>query len=157
MQSHPQSWVLPETPKGCPHSQSLEDEEGHLCGQAPGDVAISTPETGLRRPELLVPLTNELASRASSTRSVEIEFNPLGGQNCFQQGLIRQAQQVLKSALVNATQSVPLTKIGLALDERVEPSESVSPEFLTWMLQGRSTIPAFRKLNSHAEAICIEI
>lgn len=80
-------------------------------------------------------------------RPIEIEFNLPGGKAFFQQGLIRQAQQVLESALVNATQTVPVSKTGLALDkERFESLEWISPEFLTWMLQGMRVPPVYHEL-----------
>jgi hypothetical protein len=112
------------------------------------DIATGTPGVGVTRSEPPVPAANEVATWVSPMRPIEIEFNLPGGKDFFQQGLIRQAQKVLESALVNATQTVPMSKTGLALDkERVESLEWVSPEFLTWMLQGKRAPPFSHELQ----------
>lgn len=81
-----------------------------------------------------------MAAWASPIRPTEIDFNLPSDKDCFEQGLIRKAQQVLQSALDNATQDVPAFEIGQSpRNERAEPLELMSPEFLAWMLQGKSS------------------
>ena len=156
MQSHPPSWVFPvETHEDSLHSQFTDghsNEGSHPCDEGLDNMAQKAQEVGQPRSESFLTPSNELATWTSSTRPIEIEIDSLGSKNCFQQGLIRQAQQVLESALVNATQTLPLSKMGVALDsERVEPSELVSPEFLTWMLQGKNIIRVFEKSNKRTK------
>lgn len=111
-----------------------------------GDDA-DIPGTSFSHSEPPVPARSALPSWVP--RSIEIDFNPWENNDGLKQEVIRQAQQVLQSALMNATQTVPTSKTGLALNnERFEPSEPVSPEFLTWMLQGMNLVVLHQKSES---------
>lgn len=151
-QPHSPSWAFPvEAIEGSLHSQlpdSHTSENSHPCDYAPKVIPMETSEVGFACSESPLPTRNEMISTTPSLRPIEIELNSLRMNNDFQQDLIRHAQRVLESALLNATQTVPVSKTGLDLDrERTEPSELVSPEFLAWMLQGRKAALFASKRN----------
>ncbi|CAI7606581.1 unnamed protein product [Penicillium manginii] len=138
MQLHPPNLVFPAEIAGASSPSQLSDGQsngdGHpLRHDVQNDMTTATSRAGLTHSKSQMPVANEVAAWVSPMRPIEIEFNFLGGKSGFQQGLIRQAQQVLESALVNATQAIPVSKSGLNPDN--ESVESVSPEFLAWMLQ----------------------
>lgn len=116
--------------------------DSHVCNVEPEDRSARALEISATRCEPQPPLGSGVAGRAPTIGPIMPDFSFRKGQDNLEHRLIREAQQKLQSALVDATQTLPASRERLSFDgDSREPLESLSAEFLAWMLQGTGFIP----------------
>ena len=94
-------------------------------------------------------LENELNIWDPPFRPIITGFNMPAFQDNLKQQMIHEAQQALQSALANAAQALPMSNtVPSSNGDTVERLEPPSPEFLTWMLQGKHSFTMFRNLKA---------
>ncbi|PYI02499.1 hypothetical protein BO78DRAFT_400511 [Aspergillus sclerotiicarbonarius CBS 121057] len=128
----PVSWTDPEISIQRPHPQRNFGVQ--LAEIETGSRAAGTLAGGLAIREQQSPISCDLATCASLNRPIETSFIIPDKVGAIEHALVRKAQEALRSALVHSTSDWQRLWTFLQ-DSRGMPLESVSLEFLTWMLQ----------------------